>query len=266
MNNVEFYNSFRIKVFEFLHSRQHAYRDTPFHYIIYVYRGSGRFTWLEDSRIVGPGDFLYIPMGINYHSAWANQMDTRFLSIGFRHLPQQESMSYPMQRIESTPEAAAIADQIAADPQTNCTTVGLIYQLIGCLQKQMLHTVESKKSRLVEAAKLYWQQNPFASAAETARHLGVSESSLYAAFRSVCGCTLVDAKHNLLATAAVLLLLSTDLSIEAISEQLGFSSAAYFRKVFRDQMGTSPRDVRRQGESPRLKDLLDVEKKAPLEE
>ena len=262
MNGVEFYNSFRIKVCEYIHARQHSYSDTPFHYIIYVYRGSGRFICRKDSCIVEPGFFLYIPMGINYRSAWSSQTDIRFLSIGFRHLPQQESMSYPMQRIESTHETAAIADQIAANPQTNCTTVGLIYQLLSCLQKKMFHTVESKKSRLVEATRLYWQQNPFASAAETAQHLGVSESSLYAAFRSVCGCTLVDAKHNLLATTAVQLLLSTDKSIEEISAQLGFSSATYFRKVFREQMGTSPRDVRRQGESPRLNNLLKIEKKA----
>ena len=158
-----------------------------------------------------------------------------------------------MQRIEGTPESIALADKISGHLEVDCISVGYIYQLIGLLQQQMIPTIESKKTQLVDAAERYWHEAPFASAADTARRCGVGESSLYAAFRSVRGCTPVGAKHRLLCTKAVELLLGTNKSIEEISEELGFSSATYFRKLFREQMGTSPRDVRRLGETPRLK-------------
>lgn len=259
MLDSEFYNSFRIKLFEFIHAKQHVYHDTPFHYIIYVYQGNARFTWAQDSVRINAGDFLYMPMGINYHSSWESQTDMRFLSIGFTYLPQLENMHYPMQRIEGTPESAALADALSCHLEVDCTSIGYIYQLIGCLQKRMTFAVESKKTLLVDAAERYWRQAPFASASETARYCGVGESSLYGAFRAIRGCTPVDAKHRLLCTSAVELLLGTDQSIESISEQLGFSSAAYFRKVFREQIGTSPRDVRRGGEKPRLQAVLIVD-------
>lgn len=255
MLDSEFYNSFRIKQFDFTHSKQHAYRDTPFHYLIYVYHGNARFTWAQDSIRIGAGDFLYMPRGINYHSSWDSQSDKCFLSIGFTYLPHLENVHYPMQRIQGTPETIALAQKLSTHLDVDCTSIGYIYQLIGLLQQQMTPTMESKKTQLVDEAERYWHDSPFASAADTARHCGVGESSLYAAFRSVRGCTPVGAKHRLLCTKAVELLLGTDKSIETISEELGFSSAAYFRKLFREQMGTSPRDVRRLGETPKLKDV-----------
>ena len=37
----------------------------------------------------------------------------------------------------------------------------------------------------------------------------------------------------------------SDLSIENISEQVGFESAAYFRRVFKKVTGKSPREYRK---------------------
>ena len=52
-------------------------------------------------------------------------------------------------------------------------------------------------------------------------------------------------KHRLQTEKAVTLLTATDLSVEEISSQLGFSSAAYFRRVLRQITGKTPREIRK---------------------
>ena len=45
--------------------------------------------------------------------------------------------------------------------------------------------------------------------------------------------------------AAQKLLETTELSISAVAEQTGFASAAHFRRVFREVMGTGPLQYRK---------------------
>lgn len=80
---------------------------------------------------------------------------------------------------------------------------------------------------------------------ELARHLGMSESGVYAFFRSFAT-TPIEVKNSVLAERAVALLSSTDLSVEEICGRLELSSSAYFRKVIRDFVGKSPTEIRRE--------------------
>ena len=81
---------------------------------------------------------------------------------------------------------------------------------------------------------------------DVARHCGVSESGLYAIFRAEKGCTPLAAKHRIQVEKARNLLITTDMSVENISDALGFSSTPYFRKVFEKETGKRPRDVRKE--------------------
>ncbi|MBQ8415607.1 MAG: helix-turn-helix transcriptional regulator, partial [Clostridia bacterium] len=80
-----------------------------------------------------------------------------------------------------------------------------------------------------------------------ARFCRVSESGLYATFRSEWNCTPIVMWHRVQIEKAVNLLFSTDLSVEEISTRLEFCSASYFRKVFKEITGQTPREVRRFG-------------------
>ena len=57
-------------------------------------------------------------------------------------------------------------------------------------------------------------------------------------FRRVTGQSIVDYINGRRIEAAQRLLESTDLNISAVAEQTGFASAAHFRRVFRETMGT----------------------------
>lgn len=64
-------------------------------------------------------------------------------------------------------------------------------------------------------------------------------------FRRVTGQSIVDYINNRRIEAAQKLLETTELSISAVAEQTGFASAAHFRRVFRDVMGTGPLQYRK---------------------
>ena len=74
----------------------------------------------------------------------------------------------------------------------------------------------------------------------------MSESSLYAFFRSYANTTPVQVKNAMLVERAVTLLGSTDLPIEVISDRVGFQSVAYFRRLLRAHTGKTPGAIRRE--------------------
>lgn len=78
-----------------------------------------------------------------------------------------------------------------------------------------------------------------------ARAAGVCARECYRCFRSVLGTTptLYLMRHRV--NAAARLLIDSDRSITDIALTCGFSGPSYFCKVFRDVMGISPRDFRR---------------------
>ena len=64
-------------------------------------------------------------------------------------------------------------------------------------------------------------------------------------FRRVTGQSIVDYINGRRIEAAQKLLETTELSIGAVAEQTGFASAAHFRRVFRETMGTGPLQYRK---------------------
>ena len=63
---------------------------------------------------------------------------------------------------------------------------------------------------------------------------------LYKKFRSHFGCTVNDYINTRRVEEALGLLEKTDLSIEEISERIGFTSASYFSRIFKQKMGMPP--------------------------
>ena len=64
-------------------------------------------------------------------------------------------------------------------------------------------------------------------------------------FKRVTGQSIVDYINNRRIEAAQKLLETTELSISAVAEQTGFASAAHFRGVFHEVMGTGPLQYRK---------------------
>ncbi len=77
------------------------------------------------------------------------------------------------------------------------------------------------------------------------KNTNISKSVLYKNFRDTYNCTISEYINRKRVEKAVVLLVTTDLSIEEVSEKIGFSSAAYFAIVFKKQKGISPLKFRK---------------------
>ena len=86
--------------------------------------------------------------------------------------------------------------------------------------------------------------NPHCSASDIAKFCNVGETKLYEAFKSV-NMTPNRFKLNVKLERAVNYLVSTDKSIEEISQICGFSSSSYFRKKFYETFDLTPKEMRK---------------------
>ncbi|MBQ6908170.1 MAG: helix-turn-helix transcriptional regulator [Clostridia bacterium] len=73
----------------------------------------------------------------------------------------------------------------------------------------------------------------------------ISESGFFKLFKAVTGVTPITYKHNIMIQHAIDMISNTSLSIEEISGLVGFPSSNYFRKVFADMTGTTPKKLRK---------------------
>lgn len=72
------------------------------------------------------------------------------------------------------------------------------------------------------------------------KSINVSKSVLYKRFHACFSCTVSEYINARRVEKSIELLLRTDLSIEEISQKVGFSSASYYSKIFKKEKGTSP--------------------------
>ena len=248
MNEIIFAQSFRFiqcRINRASHTDNRAGKHV--HYLAYMRNGLGHLAGQDRIIDVKPGDFFYIPDAYPYQSWWRGDDIVFWDSYSFKHFPKADGeLYYPMQVIPPNDDALAILEKLSANMQVSCTSIGLLYQLLGALEKDMIVAPESRKHAIVCAAENYMYQHTLFHTADVARHCGISESGLYAAFREVRGYPPSQAKHQMLIEKAVQLLTTTDLPIETISEQLGFSSSVYFRKIFSEQTGKTPRVIRKE--------------------
>lgn len=250
MDHTLFVNSFRNRTLCF---RQCRHTDNSAgiacHFIGYMRRGSGVIRTLAGEELrVEAGDAFYLPMGLCYHSYWTPDVSgaVEWNSFGFVYIPTQGEGQRTMQRITLSTEGLALVERLAAQPRVSPLSVGLLYLLLDEIWPQ-LHTENGDgHAALLARAVHYMRDHLLCKIGDVARYCGMSESGFYAFFRERAGCTPVDMKNRLKVERAIELLTATDRSVEEISAQLGFCSAAYFRKVIKAKTGKSPTELRRE--------------------
>lgn len=79
-----------------------------------------------------------------------------------------------------------------------------------------------------------------------AKNIHISKSVLYKRFRTNFDCTINEYINTRRIEKAIELLTKTNLSIEEISKETGFTSASYFSKTFKKMKGVSPLQYKKQ--------------------
>lgn len=246
MNDITFSNSFNFRVikFESYHHTDNSH-GTDSHFFAYMISGRCKIVTESETVEIGAGDIFYIPLNCRYHSYWYGEPEVKFFSLGFLYLPKFENISYFCQTLPTNDETIELFYRIAKDDRTSAESIALFYTLASKLLPHMKHYKLSRTEEIVIKTSRYLAKEPNASTAELAANAAVSVSYLYYAFGKSCEVTLGELRSRILLEHAKDILITTDMPIERLSDELGFSSASYFRKRFKQHFSMSPREMRR---------------------
>lgn len=195
--------------------------------------------------MINEGDIFYIPDKCSYQSYWYGTLKIRFISLGFPCLPTFNNKTYPVQVIPYNDKAVDLFHLLSGKNTLSAEDIGVLYTLTGILLPSMKHNAICRTREITERTKEYLIRHPFAKTAELAKNCAISEAALYLAFQKSSDVTLNQLRNNLLLDKAKDILITTDNSVENISDLLQFSSASYFRKKFKQYFNMTPGEMRK---------------------
>ena len=134
-------------------------------------------------------------------------------------------------------------------PLFNEETVSSIMNLASMLTKYIMleHLIRSEKDEIAYIIRQYIDNHlrEELSAERLAEATHLSLSGVYKCIRRAFGCTVGELVATRRIAHALPLLEKDKLSIEEVSEAVGFSDAAYFSRRFKKEMGMSPLKYRK---------------------
>ena len=249
MDNIRFYNSFCFSdcIYQNVH---HTDRGSGVlsHHIGRMLRGTARIVTDKGEELnLQAGDVFYMPLGMRYHSYWYPDADcgtVEFESYRFDLFPCRSGKQYALQLLYPDKEATTLLDRLSADKTVSCVSVGLLYAFLGCMFPTMRRIDLDRNRAIFSKARRYMDLHPHFRISDLARHCAMSESALYAFFRTYANTTPIEYKNKMLAEKAVTLLGTTDFSIEGIAALLGMQSVAHLRKIVKAHTGKTPSEIR----------------------
>ena len=243
-NNFNF-NFFVIDKYKYTDNR----KGSPYHYLAYMESGSSKIVSDDITINIKAGDFFYIPKGLPYQSYWYSEGEIRFLSLGFHLFPESNDKEFLLQKINID---EALKTRILKIPTTKITDsfiLGNFYSVLSSLIPLMQYTVKNPPKYILEKAKKYIYENTNCKVSDIAKYCLLSESGLYNVFKKESELTPNELIQKIRCEKAVLMLTTTNKSIEEISNSLEFSSTSYFRKVMYRYTQKTPREIRKSSEN-----------------
>ena len=259
--NVDF---FTVSQYEYQNSAVCDFSDCPRpHFCMgLILDGSAEFYPSgEDTPIrVSKGDIIFVPITSRYTSVWKGE-SIRYISYHFSFAAESgisERNNFALQKItppdfptvQRTFEYAYEHYSCRSDERLGdrLAVLGAFYSLLSSVLPLLRHDFEEKHDerirRAVEYIRLHSEEDITIPALATLCNL--STSHFYTRFKKEVGMTPVDYKNTILVHRAVnLLLYGNPDSIESLASTLGFSSATYFRRVFKKVTGKSPSAYRK---------------------
>lgn len=248
MNEANFYNSFQFNVFEFKnhHLTDNLKNPIPRHYFGYLINGTARIKSNNEEIELKANDIFYIPKGLRYQSSWfgGNNNEIKFYSFGFEFSPIKKS--FILQKINCNDKTKEIFKELCENINSPNKAIGTLYYFFEKVYENMIPAKKTHIHPIIEKATEYISQNPNAKISEIARYCNISEPSIYSLFKKYLNKSPNEVKNRLLCRKAVLLLTTTNKSVEEISNMLGFSSTSYFRKTLKTYIGKKPLEIRKE--------------------
>lgn len=244
-----FFDSFRFHAYTWGKYRHNDNRGgSPYHYLACMVKGRCKIVAEGITITAGPGDVFYIPEGLAYQSYWFSEDEVCFRSLGFRYFPEGAQKEFLLQNLNCSDEIKKAILAIPTGERVSSETLGAFYGVLAQLLPMLKCSSTAAGKALVEKASTYIYAHTDCKVGDIAKHCHVSESALYHIFKKDAGCTPNELIQKIRADKAVLLLTTTNRSVQQISDELSFSSTSYFRKVLHRCTGKTPREIRNTAE------------------
>lgn len=222
----------------------------------YILSGRCHYRLADGSEFTATeGCVLYLAKGALYHMTVEEGPYTSIVadfSFDGEPLRQSEVFHVP-QREELEQGFFRLYQRFSVKPsgyRSEC--LSLLYHVYAILQATRSHQYLSTSSRQrMERARTYVLEHfsdSDLSVKELARGAEMSEVYFRKQFQSVCGCSPVSYIVNTRLSNAKELMRCSELSLEEIARQCGFSTLSYFCRVFREKHGISPGRYRSEAE------------------
>lgn len=209
----------------------------------YLVEGSAEYICDGKKYYVSKGDLIYIPKKSKCISIWKGNPDIVFYSINFDYIYTNDVSVMDFQILKGI-EDRYFQDMVCLIKDHYMKSLGLFYVLLDAIMP-MLKVNPVKRSSTVQRAVNYLHEHHTVkiNTVELAGLCNLSVSSFYGHFKEEMGCTPVEYKNNLVVQKAAELLLYQGLTVAETAEQLGFSSSAYFSKLFKKITGKLPSEL-----------------------
>lgn len=228
----------------------------PKYVIAFMLRGTATFYTQNHSFTINEGDILFIPMGQCYISEWQSKSSsTLCYSFHFSIMHSRSpflNKSAQIQGIYNCSEFNELFSKVnkqinSSNVNDNIAGIGNFYTLFSLVYGK-LKIENSITNKDIQIARNYIEMNYKSriNMEELAKSCNMSVANFYRKFKSQYLTTPTNYKNILLVENAIELLLSNpEESIDSISDQLGFESTTYFRKLFKKSTGQSPHEYRK---------------------
>ena len=228
-----------------------VYKFTSFGYIV---SGSVEIKTRNRGVNLEAGTLFLIPQGFRYCSTWTGSPDIELFSvhtIAKKFLESEQKYQFQTIPEYSTKETEKLFREIyslyeSGTPSDKLHGLGLYFLFLSRVQKHLRppKTVELNPAISDALDFIETNYNLNFSMNELARHCNISASRLFHLFAKYLGKTPVTFRNELRIQKATGLLKNTKMTIEEISGETGFSSAIYFREVFRQVTKMTPTEYR----------------------
>lgn len=253
MDNLSFFKTFSFHRISFHHNHYTDMRaGARMNFLAILRVGQARILSEGKRLALSPGDLFFIPKGLCYQSYWEADDLVSWDSFGFEYFPDGDGRCLALQKIPYGDSLLATLHDLTSDMRPTCRSIGMLYQLLGTL----LPVLEAEKpaggDHVLRTMTECLERDPRCQIGELADACHLSVTGLYASLKRKSGITPNALRHRILVRKATELLSTTDLPIEEISGQLGFSSSSYFRKVLFSETGQSPSEIRKKASRNRI--------------
>ncbi len=219
---------------------------SPYHYLAVMLKGYGKIVSKESTIELSPGDVFYIPEGLPYQSYWDSEDDIKLLSFGFHHFPEAKSKQFVLQRINCNDNIKKKIKEIPIKTTVDSGVIACFYSVLSEISEILEHNPNNTKREIIEKAEQYIYDHLDCSVSDVAKHCLISKSALYHIFNQESALSPNQLIQKIRCLKAKDLLTTTDKSVQAICDELSFSSTSYFRKVLKVHTGKTPLEIRKE--------------------